>query len=55
MYKNREKTVAEGVMGFVTALTNDHHADKEVVLTHLQKMIKVELNLIQGNDPNRNK
>ena len=55
MYKNREKAVADGVMGFIDALVNDHHADKEVVLTHLQKMIKVQLNLLEGNNPNRNK
>ena len=55
MYKNREKAVAEGVIGFVTALTNEHHADKQSVLIHLQKMIKVELNLLEGNDRSRNK
>ena len=55
MYKNREKAVADGVMGFAEALTNEHHADKQSVLTHLQKMVKVELNLLEGNDRSRNK
>ena len=55
MYKNKEKAVAEGIMTFAEALTKQHFADEQTVLTYLQKEIKVRLNLIEGNDPNRNK
>ena len=53
MYKNKEKSVAEGIMGFADALILQHHADETKVLTYLAKDIKVKINLIEGNDSNR--
>ncbi len=55
MYKNKEKSVAEGIMGFADALILQHHADETKVLTYLAKDIKVKINLIEGNDSNRNR
>ena len=55
MYKNKEKAVAEGIMTFAEALIGQHFADTQTVLTYLQKEIKVKLNLIEGNNPKRNK
>lgn len=53
--KNKEKYVAGGIMNFAESLIYQHHADETVVLTYLAKEIKVKLNLLEGNDPSRNK
>jgi len=55
MYKNKTNYVAEGVMQFITALTNDNHADQQAVLTKVKALCNEKLNLLQGSDPGRNK
>ena len=55
MRTDNSKTLAENILGDSVAKGNEHHHDWISVLTALKKLIQVELNVAEGNDPDRNR
>jgi len=55
MRTDNSKELAEHILGYSVAKCNEHHHDWISVLTALKKLIEVEINLNEGNDPNRNR
>ena len=55
MRTDNSKELADHILGYSVAKCNEHHHDWISVLTQLQKLIKIELNVDAGNDPGRNK
>ncbi len=53
-YKNKTNYVCSGIMTYVAAMIKEHHADEESVYTKLKALCNQKLNLIEGNDPDRN-
>ena len=49
------KELAQHCLDYTIPVCNQHHVDRTSLLTHLAALIKIELNVIEGNDPNRNK
>ncbi len=55
MRTDKSKELAEHILGYSVAKCFEHHHDWISVLTALKKLIEVEINLNEGNDPNRNR
>ncbi len=55
MRTDKSKELAEHILGYSVAKCCEHHHDWISVLTALKKLIEVEINLNEGNDPNRNR
>tara|TARA_B100001094_G_scaffold55457_1_gene50979 strand:+ start:3147 stop:3317 length:171 start_codon:yes stop_codon:yes gene_type:complete len=55
LYKDKTTYVSEGIMQFMIASINQHHADKEAVYTKVKALCNEQLNLMGGQDPDRNK
>ena len=53
-YKNKTTNVVNGIMTYVAAMINEHHADEQAVYAKLKAACNRQLNLIEGNDPERN-
>ncbi len=55
MRTDNSKEVAQYVFDYSIAVANEHSSDWITVLTHLQKLIKVQLNIAEASDSQRNK
>ena len=55
MRTDKSKELAQNIMGYGVAKCFEHSHDWISVLTALKKLIQVELNVAEGNDPNRNR
>ena len=55
MRTDKSKELAEHILGYSVAKCFEHHHDWMSVLTQLQRLIEIELNLDAGNDPDRNR
>ena len=49
------KELAQHCLDYTIPVCNTHHVDRTLLLTHLAALIKRELNLIEVNDPDRNR
>ena len=49
------KELAQHCLNYTVPVCNTHFVNRTELLTHLAALIKAELNLIEANDPNRNK
>ena len=54
MIKNTVNYAAEGIMGFITAMRNDHHVSELALLERVRDLIEVKINTLKALDPNRN-
>ena len=54
LYKNKINYVADGIMGYITASKNQHHADELELLVKLKELITQRINLLEASDPARN-
>ena len=52
---NKTNYVANGIMTFIESLINQHHADEQAVYAKVKSLCNQKLNLIEGNDPTRNR
>lgn len=52
---NKTNYVANGIMTFIESLINQHHADEQAVYAKVKSLCNQKLNLIEGNDPDRNR
>ncbi len=53
-YKNKTNYVSNGIMTYIAAMINEHHADEQAIYTKVKALCNQQLNLIEGNDPERN-
>ena len=52
---NKTTYVANGIMTFIESLINQHHADQQAVYAKVKSLCNEKLNLIEGNNPDRNR
>ena len=55
MRTDNTEELAAHILQYTTALCNEHHHMRLLVLTEVKRMIDVELNRMSGLDPDRNK
>lgn len=55
MRSDKSKELAEHILGYSVAKCFEHHHDWISVLTSLKRLIEIEINLAEVNDPDRNK
>jgi 1,4-dihydroxy-2-naphthoate octaprenyltransferase len=55
MRSDKSKELAEHILGYSVAKCFEHHHDWISVLTALQRLIQIQINLNEVNDPDRNK
>ena len=53
--KNKINYVADGIMGFITAMRNDHHVSELELLVRLRDLIDIKINTLKALDPSRNR
>ena len=49
------KELAQHCFDYVTPVCYQNYVDRIDVLTHLAKLIRVELNIVESSDPDRNR
>ena len=54
LYKNKINYVADGIMTYITACKNQHHADELELLIKLRELISHKINNLEALDPARN-
>lgn len=55
MRTDMTKELSVHALQYIKALCNEGNHDKVALLTQIKRLIDVELNLVQGNDPMRNR
>ena len=55
MIKNKINYVADGIMGFITAMRNDHHVSELELLERVRDLLEVKINTLKALDPSRNR
>ena len=55
MRSDKSKELAQNIMGYAVAKCFEHHHDYTSVLTQLRRLVEIELNLAEVNDPDRDR
>jgi len=53
--KNKINYVADGIMGFITAIRNEHHVSELELLERVRDLVVTKINTLKALDPNRNR